>query len=454
MTWHKWYGGPARRSGPRGQRAPLSRRAFLGGGAAVLTLPWLESLRPARAATAAAPVRLVFWYLPCGMVMDEWRPRADGALGDLGRVLQPLDPLKQELLVLSNLANRSADVSTAGDHARGTGSFLTAMECEHTAGANIVNGISIDQVVANAIGDQTLFRSLELGTTGGSAVGECDSGYSCAYSHNISWLDASTPAPKLTDPALVFDRLFAGFDTTRTAEEVVRRKAWRTSVLDNVLEDANQLHPRLSVSDRAKLDEFMTGVRALEERLQVDQGECIPGQRPQSGLDFPATIRAMSDLTVLAFECDVTRVVTFMMENAASGRSFDFIGVRGSHHELSHHQGSSSNLESLTQIDAWEMAELGYLLGRLEQTVDVDGSSLLHNSLAMASSEISDGDRHNHDDLPVLLAGRGGGAVVPGRHKAFATEQPIADLFIAMADAAGVRLPSFGQDGTQPLDLS
>ncbi len=443
MIWDKYR--PRRTPSAPG----ASRRAVLGGAAAALTLPWLESL----AAEAAAPVRTVFWYLPNGVVMDHWRPAATGELKALPRILAPLDGLQSDLLVISGLANRAAQVPVPGDHARGTGSFLTCRECKHTAGEDIRNGISIDQVIAAQVGDQTLFDSVELGTTGGSSFGDCDSGYSCAYSRNISWLDADTPRPKLTDPQLVFDRLFAGFDTTETEAERARRRAFRTSVLDHVMEDAHKLAPRLPASDRNKLDEYMTGVRAVEARIQAGQATCAPGSRPSGGLDYAATVRAMSDLTVLALRCDLTRVVTFMLENGGSYRSFDFLGVSGAHHELSHHQREAAKLEALTTIDTWEIGELAYLVRRLQETPDAGGQSLLANTLVTVSSEISDGDWHNHDDLPVLLAGQGGGAFRTGRHVAFTDEQPIADLFISLASAAGAPVSSFGQDGTRPLPL-
>ncbi len=316
-----------------------------------------------------------------------------------------------------------------------------------------MNGISVDQVAATAIGAQTTFKSLELGTTGGSSVGDCDSGYSCAYSRNISWLDTNTPNPKLTDPGLVFDRLFAGMDDSQTAEQQALRERWRSSVLDQVLEESRTLEGKLSTSDRAKLDEYMTGLRELESRIQGGGGgpTCAPGDRPD-GPDYSLVTRAMSDLTVLALQCDLTRLVTFMLENGASGRSFDFLGVSGAHHELSHHSGDSSKIEALTTIDTWEVSEFAYLLSRLAATTEPDGTTLLDSTVAFLSSEISDGDRHNHDNLPVLLAGRAGGAITPGRHLEF-PDRPIADLFLTMLDVVGAPQASFGIDGTGALDL-
>lgn len=444
MSWHKWWS-----SSPR-----ASRRAFLGGAAATLVLPALESVRQARAGKVVAPVRTVFWYVPNGMVMDAWRPPGAGALpAVLPPILAPLAAHRDDILVVSGLANRPVEVPQPGDHAQGTGGFLTCREVLHTAGTDVRNGISIDQVIASEVGD-TPFSSLELGTTAGSSVGDCDSGYSCAYVRNIAWLDEDTPKPKQTDPQLVFNRLFSGYDLDLTASEAERRRVWRTSVLDHVLEDASELEPQLSRSDRNKLDEFMTGVRELELRILGGSGDCAPTSRPVGRMSYADTVRAMTDLMVVALECDLTRVITFMMENGGSYRSFDFLGVTGAHHELSHHQGVPWKLESLTTIDAWEVEQFAYLVQRLGQTTDVDGASLLDNTVAMLSSEISDGDWHNHDDLPVLVAGRGGGAVTPGRHLVLPAERPIADLFLGIAGAAGVDRRRFGEDGRRPLALS
>lgn len=434
--------------------AASSRRAFLGGAAAVVSLPFLESLS-ARAVAPRAPVRLLFWFAPNGVVMDQFLPPRPGPLGALPRVLAPLENVKSEVLVLGGLANLSAAVPVPGDHARGTGSFLTCTTVEHTAAEDIHNGISADQVAANALAGETPFKSLELGTTGGSSVGDCDSGYSCAYVRNISWLDEDTPNPKLVDPSLVFERLFAGYDDVASADSAAARKAWRTSVLDHVLAEANELHGKVSAADQAKLDEYLTGVRELETLVQSDLGlSCDPGGPPGSGLAYPDLVRAMSDLTVLAFECDLTRIATFMLENGGSYRSFDFLGIPNAHHELSHHQGDPTKIEQLAQIDTWAMGEFAYLLERLNETPDVDGNSLLHNSLVMFSSEVSDGDAHNHDNLPIVLAGRGGGYVEnAGAYISYPGRPSIADLYLTMFEAVGAPQSSFGSDSAGPLSL-
>lgn len=453
MTWNKWW---FRKN--QSQRGPVTRRAFLGGGAAVITLPFLESLKgPAWASpggTGACPVRLVWVYVPNGMVMNDFTPNATGPGYDLPRILAPLAPIQSEVSVHTALANMPASVPVAGDHARGTGSFLSCVTVEHTAGDDISNGITIDQVVANEIGGDNLFRSLELGTSGGAAVGDCDSGYSCAYSRNISWANATTPMAKTTDPALLFDRLFEGFDQTMTEEDRDRRKRWRTSVLDSVTAEANALQGKLSTSDRLKVDEYLTGIRDLELRiLNGVDGVCIPGDKAESPLTYTEQITAFNDVIAKALECDLTRVVTFMLENAGSNRSFDFLGVTGAHHELSHHQGVPATLESLVTIDTFEVSMYADLVQKMAAITEPDGSTLLDNSLVAFSSEISDGDWHNHNDLPVLLAGRGGGVHAAGEHVVHPDETPIANLFLAMAQAAGSTVSQHG-DSTGVMSLT
>lgn len=431
--------------------SPVSRRWLLRSAVAGLALPLLPSLlRTSARAEGEPPLRFVFWYVPNGMRMDHWRPDQVGADYDLKPILAPLAPVQADVAVLTGLANRPAQVPVPGDHARGTGSFLTCRTVNHTAGADIRNGVSIDQVLAGVYQGQTTLPSLELGIEGGASTGICDSGYSCAYPRNIAWAGEATPLPKLTDPRLVFDRLFAGFDPGLSEEEAARRLALRLSVLDHAVDEVHRLEPKLSVSDRLKLDEYLTAVRALELRLQSGPGlVCDPPEAPGSNLDFPATIEAMSELTAIALQCDLTRVVSFMLGNGGSPRSFEFIGAPGAHHELSHHGGDPATNDKLSLIGAWEVARYASLVARLADTPDLNGGRLLDNTLVYFSSEISDGDRHNHDDLPVLLAGaphlqQAGEHVVWG-------ETPMADLFSDMILAAGGQSQRFGDDGNGPL---
>ncbi|MFT7518170.1 MAG: hypothetical protein ACI9MC_000300 [Kiritimatiellia bacterium] len=425
-----------------------SRRAFLGGATAMIGLPTLVSLLPTQARAAEDPTRLLIVYVPNGIHMPEYRPVGEGSDFTLPSIMASMERHRSDLLVLSGLSNYAAKVPVAGDHARGTGSFLTCETVKKTGGSDIQNGISVDQMIAQEKGDLTLLPSLELGVSGGASVGSCDSGYSCAYTRNISWAGPSTPVPKQTNPSQVFDRLFAGLDNSMTKEERERRARWRLSVLDSTLDDVHTLQGRLGSDDKLKLDEYLTGVRALEKRIQDDKAVCEPPDRPGWSYDYAAHVDIMLELAVLAFECDLTRVSTFMMENAGSNRTFGFLDVSGAHHSISHHQNVPENLARLTTIATWEVervARVGDLLA---------AKGLLESTTVMFSSEIGDGNRHTHHDLPVFLLGGGGGAVKGGRHVNYGAGRPIADLYLSFMRSMGVQRSTFGSDGTSPLDLT
>jgi hypothetical protein len=414
-------------------------------------LPLLASLQPrrARGAGTVPRKRFVAFYLPCGIVMNNWTPAQEGAAWT-SPILAPLDAHRGKTLILSGLNNLPGRSDGGGDHAAGTGSFLTCRHVYKTAGADISNGISVDQVLAPVLSEGLAFPSLELGTDGGSSVGDCDTGYSCAYARSIAWAGPQSPLPKQTSPAAVFDRLFAGYDPDATEAEIAKRQLYRTSVLDGVVGEATSLHPKLGKTDQQKLDEYLTSVRELEQRIAGGANVCRPGDRPGSSLDFPGRSRAMADLIAIAFECDLTRVVTFMLGNAGANTVHSQIGVAEAHHELSHHQGVQYNLDRLTEINTWEMGELAYLLGKLAAIDDGDGMTALDNSIVYCSSEIEDGDAHRHTNLPVVVAGGAGGAIATGVHRRYAGE-PLADLFIALMTALGAPQTTFGDDGTRPL---
>jgi len=422
--------------------------------AASLPLPLLPSLLPreARASALTPPKRLLFYFVPCGLQVEEMIPDRVGAGYDLKRILAPLAGVQQHVSVLSGLEQGAGFDDRAGDHARGTGCFLTATTVKYTAGTDIENGISVDQVAAQQLGAATLLPSLQLGIEEGGTVGDCDSGYSCAYIRNISWSGTTTPMPNIIDPGVAFSRMFAGMDPTVSQAELDRRNSVRSSILDHVLDQANALNARMGVSDKLKLDEYTTGVRELELKIQsLATQECIPGDEPPADYDTETQVMLMMDLMALAFQCDVTRYITFMLANGGSNRSFPWLGVSGAHHEISHHMDDPTNLDQLYTIDAWEVEQFAYLVEKLSNLTDADGSTVLDNSLLYFSSEIEDGNSHSHSSIPVLLAGSGGGTHTPGQHIAYENNEPMADLFISMLGSAGVNVPTFGEDGTGPL---
>lgn len=433
----------------------FSRRLFLGGAGAAIALPFLESLRPrrARGGAAEAPKRFLAYYVPCGMVMSRWTPAATGAAWAATPILQPLDTaaLRPKVSILSGLDNRPGRSDGGGDHAAGTGSFLTCTHVRKTAGSDILNNISLDQVLAPVLSAGLSYPSLELGTDGGSSVGDCDTGYSCAYARSIAWAGPTTPLPKQTNPRAVFDRLFAGYDAEASAAEIARRQRYRTSVLDHAIDQASTLRTQLGRTDQAKLDEYLTSVRELEVRVATPPRVCQPGTRPADGLSFAARARAMADLMVVAFQCDLTRVITFMLGNAGSGATHPQVGVTESHHELSHHMMAASNFDKLTLIEQWEVGELAYLLDRLDTIEDAPGISVLDNTIVFFSSEIEDGDAHRHTNLPVVIAGGGAGTIVQGTHTRFPNGTPMANLFLSFLQALGAPQARFGDDGTGTL---
>jgi Protein of unknown function (DUF1552) len=432
---------------------PSSRRMFLRGASATLALPLLPSAMPRESwgEELAAPVRLLFYFVPNGVQTEWFTPDALGENYDLKDIALPLAPVQQHVSLLSGFANAPAVDVVAGDHARGTGSFLTCVKIRRTSGSDIDNDISIDQVAADAKGSETLFPSLQIGIQPGGNTGDCTAGYSCAYTRNISWADDKTPLPNITDPAVLFERLF-GADNGLPEELKVLRAASRASILDRVQDEALSLQGRLGSEDKVKLDQYLTAVREVEVRVSsLGGGACAAGDPPLHEMPFPEHVAIMQDLVVTAFQCDLTRIITFMLGEAASNQSYDFIGVPGSHHEISHHQGDAKKLDQLVQIANWEVGQFANLVQKLADTPDGAGS-LIDSTLAFWSSEISDGNSHTHVDLPVLLAGAGNGAHLPGRHLHYDNDRPIADLLLTMAQSFGVDSASFGEDGQQPVD--
>ena len=424
-----------------------------------LSLPLLEAMIPLTALAQSGnktkhPVRMAFVFVPNGINMDHWTPKAEGKLSDeLPSVLAPLADLRANVNLLTGLSQRNAFAlgDGAGDHARSAAAWLTGCHPRKTSGANIQAGISFDQLMANHIGDKTRFSSIELGCERGGLAGDCDSGYSCAYSNSISWRSPNTPVAKEVDPRLVFERLFQNGDPNETPVAREARIAENKSILDFVLVDAKSLHNKLGVTDRMKLDEYMTGVREIERRLTVaEKGSQQAGLTSKlsgmpSGIpaDYAEHVRLLGDMMVLAFQTDITRVGTFMFANEGSNRSYKMIGVNDGHHELSHHQRNAEKLESIRKINQFHVDNLAYMLRKMRDVREGD-RTLLDNTMVVYGGGIGDGDRHNHDDLPILVAGGAGTGIKSGRHIRYKNNTPMTNLFLTMADKAGVPVESIG----------
>lgn len=436
----------------------LHRRTVLRGIGTGLALPLLESMLPARAlasgAAPTAPVRMACLFFANGAIMDKWKPTGEGKDFQLSPTLEPLAAVKDDLLIIGGLAQHHARANGdgAGDHARNASAYLTGAQPKKTSGADITVGQSIDQAVAEKIGSQTRLPSIELGIDRGRNAGSCDSGYSCAYSSNISWKTASTPCSKEVNPRAAFERLFGNPQNAANAE---RRRRNRKSILDFVSEDASRIQQAVSGADRQKLDEYFSSVRELEQRVgRADNG---PKEVPELNLpdgvppELAAHMNLMFDILVLAFQTDSTRVATLMVADAGSNRTYPEIDVRDGHHEMSHHQNDAHKIEQIAKIDKYLVERFAYFLQKLKSTTEGD-SNLLNNSMILYGSAISDGNRHNHDDLPIILAGRGGGTIDSGRYVVHSNETPLNNLFLSMADRMGARLDSLG-DSKGMLDL-
>jgi hypothetical protein len=439
----------------------MDRRRFLKGLGACLALPAMHSLVPARlmaAATAAqlattatgAPLRTAFVFFPNGAIPDRWWPT--GGLTDfaLKGTLAPLEDMRQHVQVLGGLEHANANPGNdgGGDHARGNSVFLTGVRINKSA-TDVRAGVSIDQAIANHIGHLTRFPSLELTCDANRKSADCDSGYSCAYQYNISWQSPTTPMTPENNPRLVFERLFGAGAHGERAANAQRRMEERRSVLDFVMDDAKRMQGRLDFQDREKLDQYLTGVRDVEARIQKAE-RFGPGLDPvlPTPAGIPAThaeyVQLMYDMLVLAFQTDSTRVATFVLGHDGDNRSFSEIGITEGHHDLSHHQNNAERVEKVAQIDRWYVEQFNRFLIKMEQTRDVDGHSLLHNSRILYGSGNADGNRHTHENLPLVLAGGGGGVLHGGRFVNHGS-RPLTNLFLDLADQAGVTsLDRFG----------
>lgn len=435
-----------------------SRRRFLKGVGALVAVPALEAFwTPAQAlasaqglTTAGAPLRMAFITFPNGVNYKYWRPEGEGRDFQLNQTMSALNPLKDKLQVFTGFAADGARShgDGAGDHARANAAILTGAHPRKTAGADIECGVSIDQVAAQQIGHQTRIASLQLNCEKTRSSGNCDSGYSCAYQYNLSWAAPNIPVAPESNPRSVFERLFGSGSAEERAAQYSARLASRHSILDYVMEDARQMSKRISTADRQKVDQYLTSVRAIEQQIERAESFPLPETNEPSPSGVPASYREhidlMFDLLTLAFQTDSTRIATFALAHEGSGRNFSELGIAEGHHYLSHHGKDPAKTEKIAKIDAYYAERFARFLTRLDQHREPDGSTLLDNSMIMYGCGIGDGDRHNHDDLPMILAGGAGGTFQTGRHVKFSGDVPLTNLFLSMIDRYGIKMDRFG----------
>ncbi len=440
------------------KRKHVPRRTFLRGMGAAVALPFLDAMTPAFAAgrigAVNTPRRLAFVYVPNGIIMKDWTPAAEGSAFEFTRILKPLEPYRQDLLVLSGLTqnNGRALGDGPGDHARAAATFLTGIHPKKTSGADISLGVSVDQIAAQKVGGATRFASLELGCEDGRLVGNCDSGYSCAYSNSIAWRTATTPLPPEVNPRAVFERLFG--DASETPEVRAKRLAYDKSILDFVMDDTQRLKGDLGRTDRRKLDEYLDAVREIERRIEQaehDSTQFTPSIEKPAGVpvEFADHVRLMFDLMTLAFQADLTRISTFMICREGSTRTYREIGVPDAHHPLTHHRGNPEWIEKVSKINCFHLEQFAYFLNKLKSTPDGD-ATMLDRTMVVYGSGLSDGNQHTHNDLPALVAGTGNGAIRPGRHVRYSKETPMNNLYVALLDHMGVPPEKIG-DSTGEL---
>lgn len=438
-------------------RRSLSRRTLLRGAGVALALPLLESMIPAtvRAAPSARRVprtRLACIYVPHGAVMSRWTPATEGSDFEFSEILQPLEPFRHRLNVISDLTLPLAygeDASAGANHTRSSAVYLTG--AKPGVGAQAQLGISLDQVVAQHLGQDTPLPSLELSIEDGSV--SCGTGLSCAYRNTIAWQAPQSPLPMENNPQVVFERLFGDGST---AEERVARRAQARSLLDSVLAEAASLSRKLPADDRARLDQYMTDVREVERRIElagrpVAHGVEIPTAPQGIPDDFEVHIKLMFDLLVLAWQAEITRVTTLMFAKEVSNAVYPASGIRDPFHNLSHHSNIAENIARLAQLNRYHVRVFSHLLEKLRDTPEGDGT-LLDHSLVLYGSGMSDSNQHDHAPLPILLAGGASGRLAGNRHLRAAPDTPLSNLQLAMLHKLGVPAESFG-DSTGVLDI-
>jgi hypothetical protein len=436
----------------------IDRRAVLRGLGSAIALPFLDAMCPAVAGPTKArktlPPRLAVVYVPNGIMMNQWKPAATGAGFEFTRILKPLEPFRQDITVLSGLANHAADQGKGGGHAKASGSFLSGTTPKYTAGADVRAGVTFDQIAAQQFATETRVASLQLGCEDARMVGNCDTGSSCAYTNTLSWKDPETPMTVEVNPRSVFERLFGTFDPSLPPDVRQRRMLYRRSILDRTLESAERLASSLGSADRRKIDEYLTSIREVETRIGTAESDEVPPsiEKPAGiPLKYSEYVSLMFDLQVIAFQADLTRVSTMMLGREGSVRTYPEIGVPDPHHPLTHHRGHPDFIEKVTKINCYHVELFAKFVEKLKATPEGDGT-LLDRSAIVYGGALSDGNAHSNSDLPLVVAGHLGGAK-GGLHIASAPRTQVANLFVSLLNGAGVETPKFA-DSTGELSLN
>lgn len=456
---------------PRQAMSLDSRRRFLKGMGALMALPALESfwnpasalaLTPNAAASmtaSGAPLRMAYIAVPNGVNYKYWKPDGLGKDFQLNQSMASLNPLKDKIQVFSGFAHDGARPhgDGPGDHARANAAFLTGTHPRKTSGADIHCGVSIDQIAANEVGHLTRLPSIQLSCEKSRNSGNCDSGYSCAYQYNLSWVSPNLPLAPESNPRAVFEQLFGTGAPSEREALYQARIAKRRSILDYVMEDARQMSKRVSTADRQKIDQYLTSIRRIEQQIEQAERFPLPETDDVSPSGVPGSYRdhidLMFDMLALSFETDSTRIASFTLAHEGSGRNFKELGISEGHHYLSHHGKDPDKTEKIAKIDAYYTERLSRFLTTLDSKKEADGSTILDNSMIVYGGAIGDGDRHNHDDLPIIVAGGAGGTFQTGRHVKFNSDVPLSNLFLSMVDRYGVKLDRFGDSTAKLTDL-
>ncbi len=441
-------------------RKSIPRRTFLRGTGAVLALPVLDAMTPAFAAETARPIRMAFMQVPNGIMnlKNEFAPKAEGPLGEMTRILEPLSDHKDRLVVMSGLDSQQAaglNFEVGGDHPRACTAWLTGTHAKMTSGADLHAGISVDQIAARQFGKETQLASLEIGLESPEVVGACESAYGCAYYNTISWRNETSPLPMENRPRAIFERLFGEGGTNPEVRLAMRQE--ERSILDAINADVRRLRGKLGGTDRGKIDQYLEAIRDVERRMQLAEKQTdreVPQIEGPAGAPevFSEYFKLMSDLMTLAWQTDMTRVITFMMGHEMSGRAYPEVGFGDAHHPCTHHQGDTEKIEKTVKINTFHIKMLAYYLDKLRSTPDGDGS-LLDHSMILYGAALSDANLHLYTDLPLLLVAGGVGGIKGGQHVRYPRRTPLTNLLLTMLDKANVKgVESLG-DSTKRADL-